>query len=71
MLPSRFCRHCGYALPEDCPPDANSCLGYVHWRAQRGDLLDDEGNSLKLLGLFCELTVALRDRLGEVPELEP
>jgi len=67
------CRHCHDDLPADCPPDLTSCRAYADWRARKkGDLLPGaEANDLTLYAGFCEMSVAIRDGLKEMPDLPP
>jgi hypothetical protein len=67
-----LCHHCGDTLPEDAPADVTSCRGYCRWLARQcGDTLtEEEVGTLMLLAHFCELSVALRDELELLTELE-
>jgi hypothetical protein len=66
------CRHCGHDLPPDCPATVTSCKGYCDWLAQkRGDMLTaDEADVLTLFAGLCALSVAIRDGVEIIPELD-
>jgi hypothetical protein len=67
-----LCRHCGDTLPAHVPADVTSCGGYSQWLARQcgGALTENEAGTLMLLAHFCELSVAIRDELELLSELE-
>jgi hypothetical protein len=64
-------RHCGDALPSDCPATVTNCKAYCDWRArQMGDMLRaEDAIDLALYAGMCRLDMGLRDGLEMLPEL--